>query len=144
MSNNFFPAPKTPRIYAYSDSHFPNCLKVGFTERSVQERMGEHYPTKLPQQPYTVLLDELAIRNDGSFFKDHDVHKILKRNRKVTHRNGEWFECNLDDVKAAVLEIKTGKINSDSRTLIFGMRPEQQAAVLKPKTNGYTPPTGIA
>ena len=131
MSNNFFPAPKTPRIYAYSDSHFPNCLKVGFTERSVQERMGEHYPTKLPQQPYTVLLDELAIRNDGSFFKDHDVHKILKRNRKVTHRNGEWFECNLDDVKAAVLEIKTGKINSDSRTLNFGMRPEQQAAVEK-------------
>lgn len=37
-----------PTIYAYSDPHYPGMLKVGFTARSVSERMAEHYPTQSP------------------------------------------------------------------------------------------------
>lgn len=40
--------PKTdinPIIYAYSDTRFPGCLKVGYTDRPIEVRMKEHYPT---------------------------------------------------------------------------------------------------
>lgn len=107
LAPKFFPERNTPRIYAYSDTNFKKSLKIGFTERAVQARMDEHYPTNLPHQPYKVLLDEIAMREDGSFFKDHDVHKVLKR-KKIKRNNGEWFECTLADVKAAILEVKTG------------------------------------
>ena len=130
MSQEFFPAPNLPRVYAYSDTNFPHCLKVGFTNRTVLERMREHYPTKLPQQPFTVELDEIAMRADGSFFTDHDVHRLLK-SKQVRHKSGEWFECDLDAVRAALLEIKTGVVNEDNRVLNFGLRPEQQMAVDK-------------
>lgn len=130
----FFPAPAVPRIYAYSDPRFAGCLKIGFTERNVSARMDEHYPTKLPNgaQPYKVILKEVAIRNDGSLFKDHAVHAVLKKHFKdVKHEGGEWFACTLADVQAAILEVKTGVRNEDKRTLSFGLRPEQTAAIDK-------------
>ena len=127
---DFFPAPNSPRIYAYADTNFPDCLKIGFTSRTTAARMAEHYPTQLPTQPYTVRLDEVAMRDDGSFFKDHHVHRALTRN-KVERVNGEWFKCLVEEVQAAILEVKTGRLNEDRRTLSFGMRPEQSAAVDK-------------
>ena len=125
---DFFPAPNSPRIYAYADTNFPDCLKIGFTSRTTAARMAEHYPTQLPTQPYTVHLDEVAMRDDGSFFKDHHVHRALTRN-KVERVNGEWFKCLVEEVQAAILEVKTGRLNDDKRTLSFGLRPEQAAAV---------------
>ena len=127
---DFFPAPNSPRIYAYADTNFPDCLKIGFTSRTTAARMAEHYPTQLPTQPYTVHLDEVAMRDDGSFFKDHNVHRALTRN-KVERVNGEWFKCLVEEVQAAILEVKTGRLNENRRTLNFGMRPEQSAAVDK-------------
>ena len=127
---DFFPAPNSPRIYAYADTNFPDCLKIGFTSRTTAARMAEHYPTQLPTQPYTVHLDEVAMRDDGSFFKDHHVHRALTRN-KVERVNGEWFKCLVEEVQAAILEVKTGRLNENRRTLNFGMRPEQSAAVDK-------------
>ena len=130
MSNELFPPLNPPRIYAYSDSRFDDCLKVGYTTKTVTERVAEQYPVKLPNQSYTIELDEIAMRDDGSFFTDHDVHKILTR-KNIQRINGEWFKCTLDAVKAALLEIKSGKRNEDNRTLNFGLRPEQQAAIEK-------------
>ena len=130
MSNELFPPLNPPRIYAYSDSRFNDCLKVGYTTKTVAERVAEQYPVKLPNQSYTVELDEIAMRDDGSFFTDHDVHKVLTR-KNIQRINGEWFKCTLDTVKAALLEIKSGKRNEDNRTLNFGLRPEQQAAIEK-------------
>lgn len=125
-----FPAPTQPRIYAYADSRFADCLKVGYTTKTVQERVAAQYPVNLPAQSYTIVLDEIAMRDDGSFFTDHDVHRVLAR-QKIKRRNGEWFECSLKAVQVALLEVKTGKLNDDKRNLNFGMRPEQQAAVDK-------------
>ena len=67
MSEALFPPLNPPRVYAYSDSHFEGCYKVGFTTRTTQERMAEHYPTLLPNQTYKIELDEFAIREDGRF-----------------------------------------------------------------------------
>jgi hypothetical protein len=132
MSKEFFPPLNPPRIYAYEDNRFPNCLKVGYTTKRVHERVAAQYPVNLPSQSYKILLDEVAIREDGTFFMDHDVHKVLIKN-KINRLEGEWFECNLNAVKAAILEVKSRRRNNDGRTLSFGMRPEQQAAVNKTK-----------
>lgn len=128
--SNFFPPLNPPRIYAYSDSRFAACLKVGYTTKTAQARIAEQYPVNLPSQSYKIELDEIALREDGSFFTDHDVHRVLARKR-IQRVNGEWFQCSLAAVQAAILEVKTGKVNDDKRTLNFAMRPEQQAAVDK-------------
>ena len=128
--SDFFPPLNPPRIYAYSDSRYAGCLKVGYTTKTVQARVAEQYPVNLPSQSYKIELDEIALRNDGSFFTDHDVHRVLTR-KQIQRVNGEWFQCNLAAVQAAIVEVKTGKVNDDKRTLNFAMRPEQQAAVDK-------------
>lgn len=121
-----------PRIYAYSDKRFAGCLKVGYTTRTsaairVREQMAA---VKMPEQTWTIELDETALRDDGSLFTDHDVHRVLTQHG-IERVNGEWFRCSLKDVQAALLEVKSGKRNEERRTLSFGMRPEQQAAVEK-------------
>lgn len=139
MSDALFPPLNPPSIYAYSDSHFAGCLKVGFTTRRVEQRMAEHYPTLLPNQTYKIELEEFAAREDGSFFKDHEVHEILKK-RQIERVAGEWFKCDLDEVKSAIYQIKTGKRVEKNRNLTFGLRPEQTAAVEKSKQyfNSFT------
>ncbi len=109
MNKDFFPPLNPPRIYAYSDSRFDDCFKVGYTSKTVSERVAEQYPVKLPNQSYKIELDEIAMREDGSFFTDHDLHKVLTR-KNIQRINGEWFKCTLDIVKAALLEVKTGKM----------------------------------
>lgn len=128
--SNFFPSLNPPKIYAYEDIRYQGCLKVGYTTKSVQERVAAQYPINLPSQSYKVVLDEIAMRSDGSFFMDHDVHRVLMK-KNINRLEGEWFQCSLTDVQAAILEIKSGKRNEDNRTLHFGMRPEQEAAVSK-------------
>ena len=130
MSDLLFPPLNPPNIYAYADTRFAGCLKVGFTTKNAAQRVAAQYPVNLPNQSHTILLDEIAMRDDGSFFTDHDVHRVLTR-KQILRKNGEWFECDLSAVKAAIIEVKTGKRNEDNRTLNFGMRPEQQAAVDK-------------
>ena len=84
MESNFFPSRQelNPKIYAYTEnsSKYEGLIKVGYTEREVAQRMGEHYPTKGPAklQRYKVLLEESSMKNDGTYFKDYDVHKVLK------------------------------------------------------------------
>ena len=55
-----------PTIYAYSETRaeLAGLLKVGYTDRTVETRMAEHYPTKLPDDtmPYRVELVESATR----------------------------------------------------------------------------------
>lgn len=132
---NFFP-PKpdiAPKIYAYSDSNpqYDGLLKVGFTTQSVEARISQQYPTLRPgKRPYSVPLEESAVRNDGSSFTDHDVHRYLRK-KGFANPAGEWFRCAADDILAAVLALRDGIDNDDHRTLSFGMRPEQTAAVEK-------------
>lgn len=120
---------KKPTIYAYSDIRYEGKLKVGYTSlKSAEERVKEQFPVITPTQSWTIVLDEPAIRDDGSFFTDHDVHKALKKHG-IERDLGEWFDCDVKAVQAALMEIRTGKPNIEHRTQSFKMRPEQQEAV---------------
>lgn len=135
MREKFFPPrpDSKPTIYAYEDTNpqYLGLLKIGYTTVDAQRRVAQQYPTLKPgKPPYRIVLEESAMRNDGTTFTDHDVHRHLKI---VGLRNpeGEWFECSVKDVKAAIIALKTGEMNEESRSLDFKMRPEQKAAVEK-------------
>lgn len=121
-------------IYAYIDSNpqYKGLLKVGYTEKDVERRVAQQYPTKRPDgmPPYKIVLAESAMCNDGSCFTDHDVHRVLRK-KKVDRAGGEWFRCTVDEVKAAIVAIKMGTDYAENRTQTFGMRPEQKEAVDK-------------
>ena len=133
---DFFPQRPAvhPMIYAYRDLNpdYDGLLKVGYTEKDVDRRVAQQYPTKRPdgKLPYEILYRSSAMREDGSCFTDHDVHRMLRR-RKITGVGGEWFRCTVDELEAAVLAVKTDTINEENRTHTFSMRPEQEEAVNK-------------
>jgi len=135
MADDFFPPRPiiSPTIYAYEDNNpqYAGMIKVGYTSRDVQTRLSEIYPLVTPGKPtYKILLTETAMRNDGTAFDDNAIHRILKR-LGVQNPAGEWFECGIDQVISAILEVRTGVRADSSRTLDFGMRPEQEDAVSK-------------
>jgi hypothetical protein len=135
MSNEFFPPrPKSrPTIYAYEDTNpqYAGLLKVGYTTADAQSRVAQQYPTLRPgKPPYRIVLEESAMRGDGSGYTDHDVHRYL-RMIGVKNPEGEWFRCTAEQVKAAVISVRTGQLNEENRSLDFKMRPEQEAAVAK-------------
>lgn len=123
-----------PMIYAYEDTNpqYKGMLKIGFTTRDVETRVAEQYPTKRPDgnKPYKIVYRESAMYPDGTAFSDHDVHRVLKQKHFI-NTGGEWFKCSVDDVRAAVLAVKTHSVNAENRINNFKMRPEQQAAVEK-------------
>ena len=134
--DEFFIVPKklTPRIYAYSDSNpiYEGLLKVGYTTRSVEERVKEQYPTLKPgKPPYRIEIDHSAMKNDGSVFTDKEIHENL-RARGFYNPEGEWFKCSVDDVKASIMQVISGTFqHHQSRIHSFNMRPEQEMAVKK-------------
>lgn len=135
MKKKFFPLrPEAkPTIYAYEDTNpqYKGLLKIGFTINDVEVRVRQQYPTVRPGVlPYKIVFQESAMRSDGSSFRDYDVHRFLRK-KSIRNAKGEWFQCTVKDVKAAVLAIKTGVMNEENRTLDFKMRPEQLAAVEK-------------
>ena len=133
MSKEFFPPrpEASPTIYAYEltdvASH-KGWLKVGYTSRSSEKRINEQ--TKTANIKYKIVFEESAMKNDGTAFTDHDIHRYFKT-KGIEHIEGEWFKCTVKDIKAALLEIKSGVKNEDNRTLDFAMRPEQVEAVGK-------------
>ena len=136
MAIEFFPKrpDAKPMIYAYEDTNpqYKGMLKIGFTTRDVETRVAEQYSTKRPDgnKPYKIVYRESAMYPDGTAFSDHDVHRVLKQKHFI-NTGGEWFKCSVDDVRAAVLAVKTHTVNAENRINNFKMRPEQQAAVEK-------------
>ena len=119
-----------PIIYAYSDTRFPGMLKVGFTARSIEVRMKEHYPTLVPGQSWKVKLIRPAMRKDGSVFSDKAVHRVL-RSAHIQNPEGEWFRCSTREVERAIEAVKNNETTMLQRTQDFKMRPEQEEAVTK-------------
>jgi Type III restriction enzyme, res subunit/T5orf172 domain len=133
MSNKFFPPrpEANPTIYAYELTEVAShvgLLKIGYTSRTSQNRIAEQLKTS--RVAYQIVFEESAMRNDGSVFTDHEVHRYLRK-QGISNREGEWFRCTVKEVKAAILAIKSGAKNEDNRTLDFAMRPEQEEAVNK-------------
>lgn len=140
MVVDFFPQRPDihPMIYAYRDlySEHAGLLKVGFTQRDVEKRVAQQFPVIQPGEgkPYEIVFAESAMRDDGTSFTDHDVHRRLKRNG-IENVGGEWFRCSADDVRNAWLEVRDRRDYEAQRTEDFKMRPEQRAAV--EKTEAY-------
>ena len=135
MNKEFFPPrpESSPTIYAYTDTNpqYQGLLKVGYTAVDVLARVAQQYPTKKPgKPPYRIVLEESAMRSDGTAFTDHEIHRCLRR-MGVNNPDGEWFACTANKVKAAVLAVRSGEMNEENRTLDFTMRPEQREAVQK-------------
>jgi hypothetical protein len=128
----FPPRPSTnPTIYAYElvgVATHKGLLKIGFTDRDAQTRIKEQLGTAAIQ--YKIVFEESAMKRDGSSFTDHEVHRLL-REWKVVNASGEWYKCNLNDLRRAIHQIKTGERTEENRVLTFAMRPEQEEAVNK-------------
>src|SRR6185312_15216387 len=102
-----------------------------YTTLDAQTRVAQQYPTlRTGKPPYRIVLEESAMRNDGTVFTDHDVHRML-RLTGVRNPGGEWFQCNVARVKSAIVAVRDGQLNEEDRSLDFKMRPEQMAAVEK-------------
>ena len=139
----------TPIIYAYSDTRYPDTLKVGYTTRPIEVRMHEHYPTVVPGQSWKVELVRPAMRNDGTTFDDHAVHEVL-RNSNIRCVAGEWYKCRPEAVERAINAVARGVDTILRRDRSFAMRHEQEEAVRKtseyffrfysdPHNHGLTP-----
>lgn len=125
-----------PKIYAYTTKEHKkdSLIKVGYTERqTIEKRISQQFPILGPYKgkDYLILKDEGwdAIRNDGTYFKDYEVHKVLKD--KNLGMNGEWFKCSFEELENAILQVKTGTKISNGCHKDFNMRPEQEDAVKK-------------
>ena len=132
-----------PKIYVYTIPEYENrewqdkkgcgVLKVGYTtEVNVENRISAQL-ISTPEQQWKLLLVDIAIGPDGAF-KDHRVHSVLEKMGRRRLKDGkgkltEWFECTIEDVRAALNEIKTGVAINPNRLESFGLRPEQQAAI---------------
>jgi hypothetical protein len=79
VSKEFFPPrPESrPTIYAYQDSNpqYGGQLKVGYTTRTARERLDDIYNIKTPgPKPYKIVLEESAMRHDGTAFTDKEAN----------------------------------------------------------------------
>ena len=118
-----------PRIYAYSidDKAHKGLLKVGQTTRNVKQRIAEQLKTANIKN-YTVELDEVAERDDGTTFTDHEVRAALVR-KGCANPELEWVRCTLKDLKAVLIALRTGQQIAGARDQNFPMRREQAEAV---------------
>ena len=125
------PEPKPLRIYAYSinDNAHQGLLKVGQTTREVKHRVAEQLKTAYITN-YRIELDELAERNDGSLFTDHQVRAALTR-KGFENTTQEWMRCGVKDIKSVLAELRSGQRFTGTHHESFGMRAEQSAAVDK-------------
>lgn len=94
-------------VYQTPDSQKKGLVKIGFTtHQDVHVRINQQLNTAgvytSGQIEYTLLHVEEAKKNDGTLFKDHDIHQILrsKRNQPCqfggTKKRTEWFRIDLD------------------------------------------------
>ena len=133
MSKQFFPKriETNPTIYAYEligVAGKVGLIKIGYTDRKADTRIREQIGAT--HLKYTVVFIDSAMKNDGSTFTDHDIHRYLRK-KGFSNPEGEWFKCTVKDLKAAIYSMKSGELNEENRTLNFKMRPEQEEAVAK-------------
>ena len=136
----FFPTRPniSPKIYAYTEPRpeYKGLMRIGYTTRALEIRMGEHFPTAAPEgiTQYEILFEQSSMREDGTHFIDKDVHRVLENSgiQRIGTRN-EWFECSVQQLKQAFIAVKGRKSVISQRYLDFSLRPEQKEAVLKTK-----------
>lgn len=125
------------RIYSWMPNDPPagydGLMKIGQTTKTdVNERIRQSQGQM--QQSYSLHVNELAERVDGSIFRDFDVRQRLIQKGFENPRLGssrEWVRCTPDDVRTVITELRTGKRLSGTHHETFKLRPEQKRAVEK-------------
>ena len=138
----FAPRPEVRlRIYAWTPNDPPadyaGLIKVGHTTRDdVNERIRQSQGQM--QQAYTLHVEALAEREDGSTFRDRDVRQRLVEkgfDNVVIGSSREWMRCSPEDVKTAITELQQGLRLTGTHHETFQMRREQAEAVSR--THAY-------
>ena len=124
-----------PTIYGYilpDLKDHDGYIKIGYTDRKDTEtRIREQLHTAAIK--FKILFKESAMRSDGTYFTDKDVHRLLRHKGFLQLNEGkdknEWFRCTLSDALTAIEELRTGTRFEGQRTWNFSMRGEQKAAL---------------
>lgn len=155
----FTPTLRPRLIYVYSidDEAHRGYLKVGQTSLSEDmppegyqpnaKQLNEVAHKRIKEQtqtaavPYDLRHTELThyVSEDGEacYFSDHKVHDVLRRSGVKRMKQGrEWFQCNLETVRAAIQAVKEGRDAIDPQHRIaleelIEFRPEQEEAISK-------------
>lgn len=106
-----------------------------FLHKAADKRIKNYMGTS--GLPYEIQWAEMAWREyNQSWFRDHDVHRVLKRsNIKNSEDVGgkEWFKTDVATIKRAITAVKEGRSAIDvSRPDIdqeISLRPEQKMAI---------------
>jgi hypothetical protein len=125
------------RIYAWTPNDPPSAyaglIKVGQTTlEDVNVRIKQSQGQM--QHAYTLHVNLLAEREDGTVFRDSEVRQRLIDkgfDNVVIGASREWIRCTPDDVKTAVTELQKGLRLTGTHHLTFSMRREQREAVDK-------------
>lgn len=123
------------RIYAWTPNDPPaayvGLIKVGqTTQGDVNDRIRQSQGQM--QQAYTLHINDVAEREDGSGFRDGDVRQRLIQKgfeNVVIGASREWMRCSPADVKTAIAELKSGLRFTGTHHDSFPMRAEQAQAV---------------
>ena len=134
---------KQYQIYAYTHDerqapNFVGHIKVGETTRDIETRVNEQ--TKTAGFQPQILFHKLARKNDGTWFKDTDLHRYfefnkIKRSKETGGPNGtEWFDFKGREADALKLTEKFIEIDYDPLINPQGqkdyiLRAEQSEAV---------------
>ena len=91
-------------------------FKVGYTGRKdprvrIKEQTGTLYPGG---DGIVIHIDEEAVRDDGTTFDDHDVHKVL--DSAGIQRQSEVVDATLDEIRAAIAAVRTNRPYDAERT----------------------------
>jgi len=129
------------RAYAWTPNDPPaayvGLIKVGqTTQDDVNARIRQSQGQM--QQAYTLHVNQLAVRVDGTLFRDSDVRQRLIDKgfeNVVIMSSREWMRCTPEDVKTAVTELRNGLRLTGTHHETFPMRREQTEAVNK--THAY-------
>lgn len=123
------------RIYAWTPNDPPpsyvGLIKVGqTTQENVNGRIRQSQGQM--QQAYTLHVDALAEREDGTVFRDGDVRQRLIDKgfeNVVIGSSREWMRCSPADVSTVITELQKGLKLSGTNHETFPMRREQAEAV---------------
>lgn len=140
-SNNMWPAYKGLEKVgdATVDEEIDSRANSDDLKKAANDRINQYMETA--GVPHTLQWVELAYsKKNKSWFRDYDVHNILKRSgvKKSNRVQGqEWYETNVDTVKEAIKAVKEGRSSIDSpvqdEDKKIVLRPEQEEAVKKTK-----------
>ncbi len=90
-------------------------IKVGETTKAdrserIKEQLGTAYPDLDGRRRSSSTSPPQRRRHR---FRDHDVHRVLDA-AGIQRHGGEWFEATLDEVRAAIVAVRTARLRPDA------------------------------